>query len=199
MADTDLLDQLTKSAPWLVVPATLLTAMPKLIEFWQGFTGSRDGRKSLEIERARLENLKLRLEIEAFKKEHGVSLNLEEIPTVPMTGSRAAMQAVAAGHKSAEKKLWGWLGRCSVKRPHLTRAVVGGLSVVCTWLGILALLGYVATGAIMFTEPKGEFGYYLLGGFFILLLPGMLLFKIGSSLKAQSRLLKAAAKMPAEH
>jgi hypothetical protein len=124
---------------------------------------------------------------------------------VPMSGARAAMQAAATGHKPVEKKIWGWLGRCAFKRPHLTKAVVGSLSVICTWLGILALLAYVTLGVgALLTDSHGDHGdskALLLVGFFVLFLPGMLLFKFGSRLKAQGRLLKAAGRLgqaPAE-
>ena len=49
MADADVLDQVTKNVPWLIIPATILTATPKLLEIWQGVAGTRDKRKALEI------------------------------------------------------------------------------------------------------------------------------------------------------
>ncbi len=194
MADTDLFDQLIKSAPWLVVPATLLTAAPKILEFWQGFAGARDGRKQLEIEKARLENLKLRIEIEALQKQQGTSLDVAAIPTA---------QQMSDSHKPdprppVEKKIWGWLDRLARKWPALTGMAVNGLVLVCTWLGIFMILFYATIAASMwFSDPKEDLGYFMLGGFIAYLLPSLLLLKIGSSLKTQRRLLHNGVQPPA--
>ena len=52
----------------LAATLTLLAAAPKILEFWQGLSVVRDARKPLDLEKVRLENLKLRIEIEALKK-----------------------------------------------------------------------------------------------------------------------------------
>jgi len=204
MAD-DLFDQLIKSAPWMVIPATLLTAAPKILEFWHGLNGVRDGRKHLEIERARLENLKLRIEIEALKKQHGLNFESEDVPSgnvVPGLGR--TKQPDAAVRKPVEKKLWGWLSRLATKWPGMTRTAVSWFSLGFIWLGMFTVLTFIAVGiATWITErqnPKTlaeEFGYYLLGGFLLLLLPGVLVLKLGFSLKTQRRQLQGGVKPPA--
>ncbi len=191
MADTDILDQITKNAPWLVIPATLLTAAPKLLELWQGLAGARDGKKQLEIEQTRLENLKLRIEIEVLKKQHGIDLGEKAIPAAGAGNSAPAIKSLATGAgPPVEKKIWGWLNGLALRWPRLTSAVAGGLAIAAIWLGLFAVLVYFLVGIEMWaTEPK-DTGWYFLGGIFAILVPGLLLLKFGYSLRSQNRLLK---------
>ena len=197
MADPDILDQITKNAPWLVIPATLLTAAPKLLELWQGFAGVSDGKKQLEIERARLENLKLRLEIEVLQKQHGLDLGEKAIPAAGVGSGGPTTKSPATGASPpAEKKIWGWLNRLALRWPRLTGPAAGGLAIAAIWLGLFAVLVYFLVGIEMWaTEPK-DTGWYFFGGLFVLLLPGLLLLKFGYSLRTQSRLLKNRPKAP---
>jgi len=199
MADTDLIDQLIKSAPWMVIPATLLTAAPKILDFWHGFSSTRDGRKQLEIEKTRLENLKLRIEIEALKRQHGIILDEENDGGAQSSPSfRTVRQHEAWTRKKAAEKPWSWLSRFALRRPRLAPAVIGGFSVVFVWLGVFTLLTFIAVGlTTWFTDVREEFGYFLLGGAISLLLPAVLLLRIGLSLRTQRRLMDEKANLPA--
>jgi uncharacterized membrane protein YeaQ/YmgE (transglycosylase-associated protein family) len=199
MADVDILDQVTKNAPWLIIPATLLTAAPKLLELWQGFAGTHDGRKQLEIENARLENLKLLVEIEAIKKEHGIELP-EEINLAGLLSS-SALTATRQGitRKPVEKKVWGWLGWLGKKWPRTVSVTAIFLSLACIWMGSFIIFGIIAGGIAEWFDEKaapGDFTGYVwvasIGG----LIPAFLLLKFGYSLKTQRKLLKNALRPP---
>ena len=191
MADSDILDQVTKNAPWLVIPVTLLTAAPKLLEVWRSFAGGHDGLKQLEIEKARLENLKLRVEIEALKKQHGIDLHESEIPSSAFAaGVRPIRLTPAIQNDLPPKEVWGWLQNLAKKWPGMTTSATSGVSLASVWLGLFAVFAFF-TGALAewSTEPK-EVVWYLLGGCILFLLPGLALLKLGSSLKTQRKLLK---------
>ena len=210
MADPDILDQVTKNVPWLVIPVTLLTAAPKLLEVWRSFTSGHDGLKQLEIEKARLENLKLRVEIEALKKQHNIDFHEAEIPVTALALGALAIKRSAALSSTTTiptanvpvnvtipvilppKKIWGWLANLAKKWPGMTASAAGGLAVASVWLGLFSIFAFFAGGlAEWSTEPK-EVLWYILGGCILFLLPGLALLKFGSSLKVQRTLLKNA-------
>jgi hypothetical protein len=200
MADVNILDQVTKNAPWLIIPATLLTAAPKLLDLWQGFAGAHDGRKQLEIENARLENLKLLVEIEAIKKEHGIELPEEvNLPNLLSSGALKATRQGITRRKPVEKNVWHWLGGLGKKWPRTISASVTCLSLACIWLGLFIVFGVIAGGISVWFDgqsPPEDFRDYILGASIGGLVPALLLLKFGYSLKTQRRLLKTALKSP---
>jgi hypothetical protein len=119
--------QIFTKPPWnyiIAALAFLLGLAPKVLELGSGWHDIRSGRKQLEDEQKRLELLKLRYEIEAFKAEHSLP-NLEPAPAKPLNVIQAARL------ESDRRPIPHW----QRAYPRVTTAVLAVLQVL---VGILA-------------------------------------------------------------
>lgn len=129
-----------------------LVVVPYMIKVWESWGDSRSGIRAAAKERARLELLKLWLEVEALKKEHHLEPPFPLQPplaatTPPSSADRTdailGQAASVAGKSIRQPRVWRWIS--ALDRRHrllstLALSLLGAIALPTGVVGIFAVI-----------------------------------------------------------
>jgi hypothetical protein len=130
---------------FLGVGALALVVLPNIVKAWDSWSDTRSGQRAFRAERARLELLKLWIEVEALKKEHNLQPPFPLQPHPPATVGPSPQSHVDAMHgqsggpagtETKQPRMWRWLS--ALNRLHHAVATVA--------LGLLAVIFLLTAG-----------------------------------------------------
>ncbi len=133
---------------FLGVCALAVLIIPSMIKAWDSWKDTRSGRHASAAERARLELLKLRLEIEALKRQHHLELPVPFapaviVPTVPgiQVETTLAESSTLVSRPDKKRTVWRWLSAWDNRHHWLS---IAALSIL-----MALILPFAAMNALM--------------------------------------------------
>lgn len=132
----------------LGVGALAIVVIPYLIKAWESWADSRSGARAAVKERARLELLKLWLEVEALKKEHHLEppfplqppLAATTIPSLTDRVDAILGQAASSGAESIRRPgVWRWIAALDRRHHRLSTSALALLAAIALPTAIIGI------------------------------------------------------------
>lgn len=134
----------------------IVIVIPHLIRLWDTWVERRSGWHTTQFERARLEMLKLRYEIEAIRKQHDLPMITDTVvsPRSDASERRPVINDVKDTIEStlldqslpAPRRIWRWLAACRKVHPLLATVLInlifGSSAMTCGFFLLMAVTGF---------------------------------------------------------
>src|ERR1700730_15529867 len=147
-----------KISAFLGVGALAIVVIPYMIKAWESWGDSRSGMRAATKERARLELLKLWLEVEALKKEHNLEPPFPLQPplaatTTPSPADRVDAilgQAASPGDKSIRRPgVWRWVSALDRRHRLLSTSALSLLAAITLPTAVIGIFAVIVAFQII--------------------------------------------------
>src|SRR5712691_2724831 len=144
---------------WLAGLALVMVVAPRVVQLRTSWLDFRLGRRELELEKGRLELLKLRYEIEAIRKTHNLP-DLGSLPAAASGGSREAAASLLRGPVSAAapaepETIRSPVVRWLLEHPAVGRPILLLLELGFATFGLITVVAAVGVPFAVFKESVG--------------------------------------------
>jgi uncharacterized membrane protein (DUF485 family) len=132
-----------------------LVVIPYLFRLWDTWLDTRSGKRLLECEKARLENLKLRYEIESIRKQYSLpEFQPSESDEIRMRNSQHIAKELVT--RSIPAGQWRWLQWMAKRQPFIAKTILV-LLLALTWYFLFSFaLGAFMIPFMSLTEKGGS-------------------------------------------